>query len=145
MAQSVVLLSVTEEERKRKLKTDSLGKTQRSERLPLPKGRDCCLYAAIGYGANRGSWGVEGGKSALHAKSHTKVRQGAGTEKGGCVFSIDLSAFNCRQAANKTRPADTRSGELWYVPQRINLNILRQASTHSRALTRFPSLSSLKL
>lgn len=53
MAQSVVLLSVTEEERKRKLKTDSLGKTQRSERLPLPKGRDCCLYAAIGYGANK--------------------------------------------------------------------------------------------
>lgn len=61
------------------------------------------------------------------------------------MFSIDLSAFNCRQAANETRTEDTRSGALWYVPQRINLNILRQATTHSRALTRFSSLSSLKL
>lgn len=101
MAQSVVLLSVTKaEERKRKLKTDSLGKTQRSEsqKGEIAVSMRQLVMELIG--------GVGGGKSALHAKSHTKVRQGAGREKGSCVFSIDLSAFNCRQAANETRPAN---------------------------------------
>lgn len=51
-------------------------------------------------------------ESAWHAKSHSKVRQagvetgtgaGTGAETGDCMFSIDLSAFNCRQAANESR------------------------------------------
>lgn len=140
MAQSVVLLSVTKaEQKKSELKTDSLGKTQRSEsqKGEIAVSMRQLVMELIG--------GVEGGKSALHAKSHTKVRQGAGREKGSCVFSIDLSAFNCRQAANETRPADSRSGTLWYVPQRINLNISRHASTHSLALSLASSPCCLKL
>lgn len=88
--------------RKRELKTDSLGKTQRSE---SQKGEIAVSMRQLVMELIEG---VEGGKSALHAKSHTKVRQGAGGGKGGCVFSIDLSAFNCRQAANETRPANRR-------------------------------------
>lgn len=57
--------------------------------------------------------------------------QEQGHERGGdCVFSIDLSAFNCRQAAN-----ESRKGDLWYVPQRINLNIARLHLTRSVSLS----------
>lgn len=31
------------------------------------------------------------------------VKTEAGAERGDCMFSIDLSAFNCRQAANESR------------------------------------------
>lgn len=64
MAQSVVLLSVTEEERKRKLKTDSLGKTQRSE-SPSPP----CLKGEIAVSVRQLVMELIGGVEGLREAS----------------------------------------------------------------------------